>query len=180
MILLYTIIIYSGRKNERVKSGILQLLLQTLSNGFCINLISQKLLSTGNTGKEQINIIETTDIKEIATQNSILIIKNNANIKALKFIDKSTNVIIDSGNTKNIINLSKTLSKVYSCGFSSKDCVTFSSKEDEKAVVSLQRSVTNLKNEICEPLEIPCTIHGRHDDFSILATSLTAILLGLI
>lgn len=168
-----TIILLGNKKNDQIKN----LLLKMLSKHFNINLISSSIEVIENQKKNWINLIETNKLERIHLKKAILILKDDTNAHSLRVIDETTNVIVNSSNTKSIIRLSKTLTHVYSCGFSSKDYMTFSSREEDQAVVSLQRSITLLNNEICEPLELPFQVTDKINDYSILATALTMLLL---
>ncbi|MFZ2538000.1 MAG: hypothetical protein WAX04_03755 [Oscillospiraceae bacterium] len=170
-----TIIIYGNKKDDQLKN----ILLKLLADKFKINYISDTTVSSSS-GNKVLNIIETSFLNEIKVKNAILILKNNAKINAIKFIDKSTNIIINENNTKNLLCLAKSINNVFTCGFSSKDYITFSSHEDDNAIVSLQRSIKLLNGHICEPMEIPCKAVANINDYSILAATLTLILLGVI
>ena len=54
-------------------------------------------------------------------------------------------------------------------GLSDKDTVTFSSREEGKVVVALQRSVYTIYGKVVDPMEIPCEIRGEYRDFTVLA-----------
>lgn len=153
------------------------IILSLLTKSFGVNLICDNVISSIQ-GKDTLNLIETSSINEIHVKNAILILKNNAKINSIKFIDKSTNVIINSYDTKNLSKLSKPLNHVYTCGFSSKDFVTFSSRNAESAVVSLQREIIKLNGEICEPLDIMCKNTQGISDYHLLAATVCMLLIN--
>lgn len=169
-----TVILYGDKKDAQIKN----ILMRILPERFRVNLISEQLVQCCGNG-HIVNLIDTQVANEIRVPNSILVLKSRSNIHSLRYMDCATNVIINSMNTKSISKLSKSLNHVYTCGFSSKDYVTFSSREEDKAVVALQRSITLSDGKICDPLELPCNISGKIEDYSILASTLTLIMLDL-
>lgn len=167
-----TIIIYGNKKDKQIRESLQKL----LSKKFNVNYISDSVINSGSFGS-QLNIIETTSLNEINIKNAILIVKNDSKINSISYIDKTTNIIVNANNTKSLLRLGKSNHNVYTCGFSSKDYVTFSSFDDESAIVSLQRSIKQLNGSICEPMEIPCDRLNGINDYTILATVLVMILL---
>lgn len=170
-----TIIIYGDKRDLQIKNTLIPL----LSKDFGINIVDGRVIKSTQ-GYRTINIIETANANEINVKNAILILKNNAKISSIKLVEKSTNIIVNSNNAKVLARLAKSLNHVYTCGFSSKDYMTFSSREQDSAVVSLQRDIVKLNGEICEPLDIRCKTRGEMNDYTILASSLCLILLNLI
>ena len=63
------------------------------------------------------------------------------------------------------------------CGFSSKDTFTFSSKSEDSAVVSLMRTVA-LPQWAVEPMELPVAFPSGTADFFVLAAAAALILTG--
>lgn len=170
-----TIIIYGNKKDEQLKT----ILLKLLSKKYKVNYISDTIISS-SVGNRAINLIETSSLNEIKVKNAILILKENARINSIKSIEQSINIITNANNTKNLLRLGKSIHNVYTCGFSPKDYVTFSSREEETAIVSLQRSIRQANGHICDPMEVPCSTANKISDYSILASTLTLILLGSI
>ena len=169
------IILYGDKKDEQISQTVYRL----LESSFHVTHITEAKVRSGGRHTAPINLIETDSLKDIGIKNSILILKNNAKINSLRYVNKTTNVIIHSENTKNMTRLAQYLPNVYTCGFSSKDYVTFSSRGEDKAVVSLQRSVRLINDgSFCEPFEIPCEMEHPLKDYSILAGMMMMILLG--
>lgn len=63
------------------------------------------------------------------------------------------------------------------CGFSDKDTFTFSSKNEDSAVVSLMRTVA-LPGRMAEPMELPVSFPAGTADFLVLAAAAALILTG--
>lgn len=130
--------------------------------------------------KQSINIIFTDSLKNIDTKNIVLILFTSIRHSAIKHLDASTRIIVNSINQRSIKTLAHCKHSVYTCGFSSKDYITFSSKFGLTAVVSLQRNIRPLDNMMYEPFEISCTLKSSYSDFTILSCVLAMILLNLV
>lgn len=175
------LIIYGDKKDTQIKDCLLKL----LSDKFNINYISEGTVSalfeinSSFCERMDINIIEMSSLNNINIKNAILILKNNAKINSIKFVDNSVNIIINADNTKNLLKLTKTINNIYTCGFSSKDYATFSSRESNNAVISLQRSIRLENDRVLDPMEIPCVLQHDINDYSILASVLAMIMLGI-
>lgn len=65
------------------------------------------------------------------------------------------------------------------CGLSQKDTVTFSSLDNDRAVISLQRGLKALDGTEIEPIEVPITFKPSHSEYSLLA-SIAVLLLSCI
>lgn len=171
------IILYSDKKDSKMKDVIIN----QLSQKYLLNIF--ELGTIHSIGKGQpLNIIHTNSLKNISIKDCVLIFCNGAKVSenrmaVSKNLDKSVHIIVDSENTKCICQLAKYVPNIYTCGFSQKDYITFSSREDDKAVVSLQRSIRINNKTISEPFEIPCNITCELSDYYILATVLTLIFL---
>ena len=70
--------------------------------------------------------------------------------------------------------------RTITCGVSPKDTITFSSKNEDEIVISLQRSIINLKDESIEPLEIPFKKDIADDDYMLMAYASILIETGII
>jgi len=168
------IVLYGDRRDTQLKD-VLQLLLSRESR---VCSLSERRLSTAGRGPGLL-LIEADRLREMDVEDGILVLKKGARLGPLRSVHKSTNVVLSAEDTKNIARLSGYLPNVYTCGFSSKDFATFSSKEEGNAVVSLQRGV-RLPGEdvLVEPFEIPCAGTEKLRDYTVLAAVLTGILAG--
>lgn len=167
-----TVILYGDKKDNPIINSLKKI----LKENNCINIFEQNSINSEGEG-EIINIILTNNIRILDIKDAVIILLSNAKINNIKFIEKSCKIIINANNTKQISKMSKYSNKIYTCGFSSKDYVTFSSRNKDSAVVSLQRSIKVSKNKSCEPFETPCIINSDIDDFSILSCILTIVFL---
>ena len=103
--------------------------------------------------------------------DEVLFFENFSEIK-----DKNAIFIVNSEDKKALRFLSKTSSVAVTCGLSSKDTFTFSSKDYETAVVSLMRSVKSVYENMAEPMEIPISFPQNTDEYTILSLVATLIL----
>lgn len=129
---------------------------------------------------ENLNIIFTNDLSKIELRDYIIVVIGSSSHRKLKKIDKSAHIIVDANNKGSIKALMCCKAKIYTCGFSGKDYITFSSRCKSEAVVSLQRDISISGKKIYEPFEIPCLLNEIQNDYTILASVLIMILLGII
>lgn len=168
------IVLYGDRRDTQL-GDVLRLLL-SCENRVCS--LSGRRLSTAGRGPG-ILLIEADRLREMDVEDGVLVLKKGARLGPLRSVHKTTSIVISAEDAKNIARLSGYLPNVYTCGFSSKDFVTFSSKEESSAVVSLQRGVRLPGREtLVEPFEIPCAGTGKLRDYTVLAAVLTGILAG--
>jgi len=168
-----TLIIYGDKKDSSIKDT----LINTLKKNYVVNSFNlYNAFSKGN--GVPINIVHTNCIKHIDLENAIVIISSSAKVNNIKKINKSCRIIISSDNSKGISKLIKHGASIFTCGFSSKDYITFSSRNDDSAVVSLQRNIRISNDIMCEPFETPCQIKSEMCDYTILASTLALILVG--
>ena len=80
-------------------------------------------------------------------------------------------VVVSSEETRQLHILAKQPISVISCGFHSKDTVTLSSRQEDGAVVSLLREITNPDGETVEPLDVPLHLHPGYPDYPLMAAA---------
>ncbi len=120
------------------------------------------------------------ELERLEGGKSILLLLKKANLKKARYLSEKTTVVIDSENRKQLEQIRRFPVNVVTFGLSAKDTVTFSSREEQSAVVSLQRSVTALDGAVLDPMEIPCILKGNCSDQLILGIVAILILLHLI
>ncbi len=84
--------------------------------------------------------------------------------------------IVNSDETWSIKLMAELKIPAVTCGLSSKDTFTFSSKSDENAVISLMRSVKSVYKNLLEPMEIPISFSKDTDEFFLLSFVATLVL----
>lgn len=95
------------------------------------------------------------------------------------FLSKETTAIVCSESTSQLEVLSQTPAQVLVCGLSSKDTVTFSSRKDTRATVSLLREIRGWDGRIVEPMDIPLDVPSNCGDYLVLAAVASAIYFGI-
>lgn len=172
-----TIVFY----NQKGTISIEHIIVNALNNSKnirCNQLSTNNSLNLSDT--KVLNVVFTNNLKNINYKNFILVITNSIKSSDIKYIHRSAHIIVNSCNQKSIKKLAGCKARVYTCGFSNKDYVTFSSRDDNTAMVSLQRNIKLVNKKICEPFEISCQANENCNNYSILATVLALILLEII
>jgi hypothetical protein len=78
-------------------------------------------------------------------------------------LSENTVTVVDSSDELSILLLSETKSRPVCCGMSPKDTLTAASITDDKAVISLQRTITTLSGREIEPMEIVADILSEEE-----------------
>lgn len=109
-------------------------------------------------GLESFVIIESDRIEKINADCPIVLF-NEGSYNAKNILTaKNYTSIIDTDSEKAPLELLAEGVKTITCGLSSKNTVTFSSFENECAVISLQRSLTTVGGTLYEPCDVPITL----------------------
>lgn len=161
-----TLVFYS----EKGYVGVEQAIVSALNN----------MLKYRSESSRLINTVFTDNLKNIALTDFILILTGPIKHGMVKHIDRSAHVVVNANDRRALKRLIGCKANIYTCGFSAKDFVTFSSREDNAAMVSLQRNIRLKNHRIYEPFEIMCEIATDVSDYAILAAVLTMILLDLV
>jgi len=113
-------------------------------------------------------------------------------------IDAGIAIILDEGNrfkeqllNKGIIGICENSNKsalgifernkipIISCGNNSKNTITFSSLNDNGILISLQRTLINLKGEEILPCELNIKLNHKYQPFSVMASTAVLLLNGI-
>ena len=87
-------------------------------------------------------------------------------------------VVASSAEEKQLARLSGMAVRLIACGFGSKDTVTFSSRNRERAVISLLRPMERADGSVAEPMDWPLDSSGISDGYPLLAAAAAAIYCG--
>lgn len=168
-------IVLFGNRQDREIGALLKSYLQRDCSVY--HLTDDSMTVAG--GGEPIFLLESEFLSKLQLPTAVLILKKKACAEQIQAILEGTVVIVDASDTDNISVLSQKHPsvQVYTCGFGEKNAVTFSSREDHQAVVSLQRPILMDNELFCEPFEIPCEVNRKLADYSILATVMALILI---
>lgn len=94
-------------------------------------------------------------------------------------IPKNIPFLVSSDNESQLSFLAEKGLRGYSCGLSSKDTFTFSSRDDTAASIALMREVADVYGNIVEPMEIALKTPPSLPDFTLLSYGAALILSGL-
>jgi len=95
-------------------------------------------------------------------------------------IPKNIPLLVSSENEQQLWHLAKHNLCGHSCGLSSKDTFTFSSRSETSASVALMREVTDVFGKTVEPMELPLKLSTPVSDFALLSFGAACILSGLV
>lgn len=114
-------------------------------------------------------VIDNQRIKNVHTQGGIALFKKHVPQRQHIEIPPAFFAVIDSDNSEAADMLRGDGIQTVTCGLSQKDTVTFSSLENDRAVVSLQRGLKALDGSDIEPVELPCSFLPSHSEYPLLA-----------
>lgn len=152
---------------------------ENLSKQFSVSYFSNGRFLESGIGQE-IMLYETDKIAQCNFKNCVMIIKKQCSINICNEFESNTVAIVSSEQQNHLKLLSKLNLRTITCGSSSKDTVTFSSKNDDEIVISLQRAISTINGEIIEPFEMPMKKSIEDDDFTLLAYVSLLIETGII
>ena len=154
-------------------------LYEKLSKFFSVTYLSNGKLLKNGIGDDFL-LFDIDYINICNFENCILIIKRHCPINSINNLNRATVTIVSSDEQDYLKKLSTLNIKTITCGSLGKDTVTFSSKNDDEIVISLQRSFNSIFGEEIEPFEIPIKKSQDDDDFTILAYIALCVEIGVI
>lgn len=122
-------------------------------------------------------VIDNKRIKNVHMQGGIALFRKHVPRGQHIQIPASFFAIIDSDNSEAADILRGDGIQTVTCGLSQKDTVTFSSLENDRAIVSLQRGLKALDGSYIGPVEVPVSFSESHSEYPLLA-SVAALLLS--
>ena len=126
-------------------------------------------------------IIDQSDVPYVQTGRGVVVFR-----QGLSFFQNGFNIpenyfaVVDPENEEAVKMLRKSCMQTVTCGLSQKDTVTFSSIEQDSAVVSLQRGILRLDGKSIEPVEVPVRFGGSHAQYAVLSAVAVLLLSGCI
>lgn len=143
------------------KSGTFDLFSKNLSDFYAVLSIDKKNVSLAGDGKTII-LLDHPSVKDISAPNTILVFDETYFPDCEFTLSPSSICIASSDNDALLQILSRSQSKVITCGMCPKDTVTCSSTSDHALLVSLQRQIVNLFGQTVEPQELFLTRTAGH------------------
>ena len=169
-------VLYAGNPANKDCS---HFLFKHLAQSFNTSYISENNFWQEGQGDELL-LYETGQILDCRMKPCIVIVPPGSTAELGKNFDSDTLFILSSEQKKILRTMVKLNLRTMTCGASAKDSLTFSSKDDDELVVSLQRSVVNFRGETIEPLEFPIKRTPEIDDFTAMAYISILIETGII
>lgn len=156
-------IILAGKDSEADFAEFLQ---SRLSLRFHVEALSRSRLAAKGSG-ENILLIHTDSLRS-CPENTVFILGKSSEPENFPAIEKSFSCIFWSEQKNHREFLSKAGINAISCGYSPKNFITYSSKEEDACVLSLQRSVKSIGGSSVSPFERPLKKFSE-DDYRIMA-----------
>ncbi|MEG2336056.1 hypothetical protein [Chryseobacterium sp.] len=144
-----------------------------LSRNFFVTLFSNHALYSCGNG-EEIILFSTPKLVKCEISPCISVLTPHSQTQPI--FPMSGIVIASSDDETQRKLLAKSKIPVITCGLSSKDTITFSSKEEECGVISLMREVRSVFGNTIEPMEIPVSFPKHTEPFMVLAYTASLIL----
>ena len=151
-----------------------RVLSKTLS-GVWVNGHSVK--SFDRPGKSPGLLIELDEPESLSVEKAILIFDSGAALDSLSLKGQFV-AVTASENAEAIKLLKKKKIPAITCGMSSKDTVSLSSRGEGSACVCIQREIEALSGQRVEPREVAVKYEGELSEYSIMAATVTLMLCG--
>lgn len=147
--------------------------IENLSEHYCLTALSEDGICSVGHGKNMM-LFSLPSLSNCRSDHCISILTPHVKLSAQ--LPAGITVIAASDDERQLKSLAKAQIPVITCGLSSKDTFTFSSKEEESAVVALMRNVKSVYGHTIEPMEVPITFPPKTDEFTLLSYMATLIL----
>lgn len=124
-------------------------------------------------------ISEVEHIPESNASNGILIFKNTFEKSDNSIIPNNFTIIMDPQNTEAAQAIKGTNNVVITCGMLMKSTLSISSLDFSSAIISVQRSITDLSSKLIEPHDFAVLLRNKMGVYPILAVSAALMMLGV-
>ena len=171
-----SIVLY-GEKKENLLENIFE---NNIHCFFSAWELSLQKITDNHVSQHEVIYVNCGAPQLLCAGKGIVVLKENADISRLESSSGEFIMLARSSCKKQLEFLSQKKIKTLVCGLSSKDTVTFSSVSDTEAVVSLQRTTTNILGQSIDPMEIAVKFDCNYDPISVLMFTACLILLGTI
>ena len=105
-------------------------------------------------------------------------LKPSADLAGLSSVSGNVIALANSNCPEQLAKLAEKKIRTVVCGLSSKDTVTFSSFNDSRAAVSLQRTVETPDGRVVEPMEVMLELEFSYDPLSVLFYTAVMMICG--
>lgn len=150
-----------------------------LSRRFSLICCTGQRVSVSGAGEELL-LLASPELNCAELKGGLFLVRNGARLPKGLRLPADAVVIVSSDEEGQLRQLAQMGAQTVTCGLSCKDTVTFSSKSEEEAVVSLMRGVPGLNGEMLEPMDVPITFPPESGDYPLLACTAALLLAGAI
>ncbi|MCI8501784.1 MAG: hypothetical protein HFJ85_06055 [Oscillospiraceae bacterium] len=168
-----TIILY-GESGEKNLDRIFE---KNLKRNYQVHMVAERGIATKGSGKELL-FLNSNHIAQVCGGPSVLVLKPNAVLTGLSEIRGNVIALVHSACSEQLKLLAEKKIRTVVCGMSTKDTVTLSSFNDNRAAVSLQRTVENPDGKPVEPMEITLELGFPYDPLSVLLYTAAMMICG--
>ncbi len=164
------VILLSERKSKNEKE-----IIEILKKYGC-NHYNDKTITEGKGAFTCVSIYKPTELLiknaiAVFTEKTAKFNKQNCPIGVIGVCEDSNKIALE--------NFKKSNNAVVTCGINNKNTITISSFSENNVLVTLQRSLIDIKGNRIEPCEFKIGITKRYNPYSILSSTAILILLGI-
>lgn len=152
-------------------------LFKNLSRRFCVTCCTGERVLMRGSGRELLFLFYP-ELRAAEGKRGLYLACAGRPLPEGLFLPEGAAVIVSSEEEGQLRELSRLGARAVTCGLSGKDTVTFSSREEGRAVISLMREVTGPAGIRVEPMDLPVNIPKGVGDYPILACGAALMLLG--
>ena len=152
-------------------------LTETLSRHFSLTVCTGPRAFSAGTGTPLL-LLSPPELFAADLRGALFLARNGARLPQELHLPDDAVVIVSSEEENQLLRLARLQVQTVTCGLSCKDTVTFSSRSEETAVISLMRSVCGLSGEAVEPMDLPVSFPPRSGDYPLLACAAVLLLTG--
>ena len=164
------VLIFSDRKSAEEKEII------SILKGFDITYISDKFIKSGKKGLTILNIHKIVELN--IDKGIAVMIGDTSRFSSQKF-PKGIIGICDCYNKNSLEIFAKHPMEVITCGMGRKNTVTFSSINQDTALLTFQRNITDFSGRTIEPAEYRLKLKTKYNNFSVMASFTILLLNGI-
>ncbi len=152
-------------------------LTETLSRHFSLTACTGPRAFSAGSGRPLL-LLSPPELSAADLGGGLFLARNGSRLPQNLRLPADAVVIVSSEEEEQLRQLARLRVQTVTCGLSCKDTVTFSSKSEESAVISLMRAVRGLSGEAMEPIDLPVAFPRQTGDYPLLACAAVLLLAG--
>lgn len=138
---------------------------------------SDTILKTSKNPK--FNLCSTLSLPNVSNLKGVVIFDDRFKATSKKDNCNCLIPVLHSQNKKAISQLKGSNTAVITCGTSSRDTLSLASIEENRAIISLQRDITDIYGNIFEPMDITVNLKKERGVYPTLAACAALLLCGI-